>query len=445
MICLRITPGADSKQRACTIIEQHGDTALRVSVFLDQPFQVCGNTTYAYEPMAQVLTDLLLGIQLYNFQHSDAELLDVTAEYTKSEDKSASFELVQSLITHAEKSGHHIAFSEVRGEEKNTKSFDNEGVCFSVSGGYEVKCLSFSEFADKKTGKANGGAHLQMDHSRRRAMDFAHPVDAKIIRVLDSPVVNQAFSKLVNLSTDMNYGLMMSTGIRLDDQPSEAAEALHKCASVLGIPVPYTVVSSSVPGLNAVTVGTDGANCIAVSSLMKALMSQDELTFVLGHECGHITLGHVLYHTVLSTVRSAAELIPLVGHSVYQLIAWPLMAWYRRSEISADRAGLLCCGDINVACKTLLKLECGFMDADGLDVEDYISNTNRQLKQSFLGRYQELLHEHPILAKRMEALRLFAQSEKYYRLSSKPIPEGAALISDSELDSRTEKIVQVMN
>lgn len=310
--------------------------------------------------------------------------------------------------------------------------------------GYEINFISFSDYLSNN-GKAKEN-NITTDASfREKALDFAHPVDAKIIRALDNPIVNQAFSQFVKLSTDLNYGLMLSTGIRQDNQDSEVASVVYKCAEVLGIEVPYTVVSSSVPGLNAMTVGTDGENCIALSGLMKALMDKNELTFVIGHECGHIALGHVLYHTVMNTVRTTAELIPVVGHGVYTLVAWPLMAWYRRSEISADRAGLLCCGSVDVACKTLLRLECGFIDTSELNVDEYVLNTNQTLQNSVLGRYKELLHEHPILAKRIEALRLFAQSEKYYRISGKRVTEEMSLISDNELDQRTEMIIRVMD
>lgn len=434
-----------SAGREYTVIRQEGDNLLKVGSFLSQPFRAHGNMTYTQEPMEQVLCDVILGLQLYNIRHRQEQVVyEITARYPASRYSSATFDLVRSLIAGLEKQGNSVSIQQEDREPDNLKNNTNtEGALFDMDNGYEIHCPSFSEYAGRKH-SAESGSNGQSAHYRRNALDFAHPVDSQIIRILDNPTVNQVFSKLVDLSTDMNYGLMLSTGIRMDNQPSEIAAALKKCASVLNIPVPYTVISSALAGLNAATVGTDGANCIAVSSLLKALMNQDELIFVLGHECGHIALGHVLYHTVMSTVRNIADLIPLVGHGVYQLIAWPLMAWYRRSEISADRAGLLCCGDIDVACRALLKLESGFMNVEDITVEDYIQNTSHQLERSFLGKYQELLHEHPILAKRMEALRLFAQSEKYYRLSGKPVPQGITLISDQKLDEQTEKIIQIM-
>ena len=51
-----------------------------------------------------------------------------------------------------------------------------------------------------------------------------------------------------------------------------------------------------------------------------------------------------------------------VGHSVRatfkawaSLVKLPLFEWYRKSDYTADRIGLLCCQDINVALSTMIK------------------------------------------------------------------------------------------
>lgn len=302
---------------------------------------------------------------------------------------------------------------------------------------YELECPSFDAFL-KSHEKIR-----RTEDSRSNALDFAHPMDASIIRILDSPLVNKAFSGLIDLTVDAQYGLVLSTGLRVDNQENELGDIVRDCAKALGINVPYTAISSSIAGLNAMTVGTDEFVYIAISSLMQRMLEDDELRFVIGHECGHIALGHVLYHTVVNTLSNFSQLIPVVGPTVYQLAAWPLKAWSRRSEISADRAGLYCCGDVNVACKTLLRLEAGFTSVDAFDVHEYIRNTNNRLEHSQIGHLAELFNEHPIIAKRMEALLVFTNSEKYYRLTGKTPPTGVVLYDDAELDRRTEQIVSV--
>lgn len=282
------------------------------------------------------------------------------------------------------------------------------------------------------------------DAARNEALNFAHPMDAGIIRVLDTPAVNKAFARLVDLSVDAQYGMILSTGLRVDNRQSQLADIVRHCSETLSISVPYTMISSSVTGLNAATIGTDEFVYVVISSLMEKMFDRDELSFVIGHECGHIALGHVLYHTVVSTVGSLSQLIPIIGPVIYQTVSWPLKAWSRRSEISADRAGLLCCKDVNLAVRTLLRLEAGFTSVDQFNAEEYIANANQWLKHSQIGYLTELAQDHPVLAKRMEALKIFADSEKYYRLSGQVPPAGKQLYCDAELDKRTEQIVKVI-
>lgn len=282
------------------------------------------------------------------------------------------------------------------------------------------------------------------DSARSDALDFAHPVDAGIIRILNSPLVNKAVSAFLDVTIDAQYGMMLSTGLRIDNQDSPMADIVKHCARTLKIQIPYTITSSSITGLNAVTVGTDNYVYIAISSLLQKMFDEDEMKFVIGHECGHITLGHAMYHTVVATCGNLSQLIPVLGPTIYQLVSWPLKAWSRRSEISADRAGLLCCGDVRTACRTLLRLEAGFLPVESFDVDEYIANTSRQIQNSQLGYLSELFAEHPILAKRMEALQVFANSEKYYRITGKTPEEGIELYSDEELNRRTEQIVSVL-
>ncbi len=52
-----------------------------------------------------------------------------------------------------------------------------------------------------------------------------------------------------------------------------------------------------------------------------------------------------------------------------------LVAWSRRSEITADRAGLLCRLNIEEAEKALLPLQSGFVDANQSDINNYVQNS----------------------------------------------------------------------
>jgi hypothetical protein len=54
----------------------------------------------------------------------------------------------------------------------------------------------------------------------------------------------------------------------------------------------------------------------------------------------------------------------------------------------------------------------------------------------------ELMASHPMIARRVEALRMFANSELYYDLSGKPRPTDKVLLTREELDRQVNEIVK---
>lgn len=108
----------------------------------------------------------------------------------------------------------------------------------------------------------------------------------------------------------------------------------------------------------AATAATEGAKNPHITTLSGAvdLLNDDELTFLLGHELGHQLCGHKPYHMfleclflpVMNTIPGAKKWISLVRTT--------LLYWYRISDFTADRMGLLACQDINTALKVLVKM-----------------------------------------------------------------------------------------
>lgn len=426
-----------------TVITQSGDGYPEINLFLEDGFTVISGATHTKEPALDALADILLGIRLYMVRNQETyiapeiEVRSLHSSYVSCCDPRVLGQMIYDSMIQGW--GFWLKGTDKESAEgKRRPDIQEVGRVNKMNEeDYSMQCPSFLDFAGKKEEGSK-------EKFRQHALDFALPIDAHIIRVLDTPAVNKVFKGAVDLSVDAFYGLTLSSGIRVDNKESELSAVLRHCAGMLGISVPYTVVSSSVRGINAMTMGTDEFSYIAVSSLMKAILTEEEMKFVLGHECGHIALGHVLYHTVLSSFGNIAELLPVAGPVIYQAIAWPLKAWGRRSEISADRAGLLCCQDVETACRTLLKLEAGFMNADSIDIEEYINDSNTHLNEAHIGRYGELMTEHPVLSKRMEALQLFAHSEKYYRLSGLVPEHGEILLDDKTLEKETGKIIKVI-
>ena len=107
-----------------------------------------------------------------------------------------------------------------------------------------------------------------------------------------------------------------------------------------------------------ITAGTEGANNPHITTMSGAidLLNEDELSFLLGHEIGHQACGHKPYHMFLETLYMPLINIVPGGKIWIGLVRSTLLNWYRYSDFTADRIGLLACQDINAALTTMIKM-----------------------------------------------------------------------------------------
>lgn len=300
-----------------------------------------------------------------------------------------------------------------------------------------IKCPGFDE-------SFNSNSILMLPLSSKR--DFSHPIDGKLIKRLDSPVVNAILKPIVEQIADFYQGQILAAAIPVNANSfSEIDKLVNECVRTLGIRRPYVVISNSI-GFNAYTVGSDEEPHIVIGAHLVKVMSPQQLKFIIGHECGHILMGHVMYHFLASNTSVLVKMIPVIGPVLAPVldstVGLLLKAWSRRSEITADRAGLLCCNDLNVAKRSLLQLEAGFIDADNVNIDSYLENSRKFRNRSMLRRVGEYTADHPMLSKRIEALDLFARSKKYYKFLGTSAPLTA--ISDHQLEADIEKLLKIM-
>ncbi|MDX2246900.1 MAG: M48 family metallopeptidase [Bacteroidia bacterium] len=99
---------------------------------------------------------------------------------------------------------------------------------------------------------------------------------------------------------------------------------------------------------------------ISLSSAAIDALTEDELFFLLGREMGHIRSNHVLYRMMAESLRVVTQLISDVTLGVGNLLSMPiqiaLMHWYRMSEFTADRAGLLVCQNPETVSRAFIKM-----------------------------------------------------------------------------------------
>jgi Zn-dependent protease with chaperone function len=161
-----------------------------------------------------------------------------------------------------------------------------------------------------------------------------------------------------------------------------------------------------------------------------------ELASVVAHELAHVQNSHVLYATALHYLTTSAVMFV---RWIVQPAIMTLQAWSRRAEITCDRAALLAARDLDVALSAIVKVSLGLDKGTPFDIADYLRELPDPKKG--IGRYAELFRSNPYLPKRVQALRLFADSSFYGNYVGQP--EGKSLSSE-ELDKKVAAIVSVI-
>jgi Zn-dependent protease with chaperone function len=205
------------------------------------------------------------------------------------------------------------------------------------------------------------GKRKRLDGISSRAWE--HPADRATLNALKKvPGLDAVLQKFVGLTTEKSLRLItLASAVRVTDtQFPKLKRIFNDACNTLDMPyVPELYVSQN-PFLNARAVGVEQPFIVLHSSIVEAL-SEDETLCVMGHELGHILSGHVLYSTLLAMLLRFSLVsfsVPLGGISLMAIIV-ALREWDRKSELSADRAGLLTVQDPEVAYALEMKLAGG--------------------------------------------------------------------------------------
>lgn len=275
--------------------------------------------------------------------------------------------------------------------------------------------------------------------------DIAHPIDKTLIHILETAHINDILNSPIEQLVSANYGQLLSNGIPLDDVNfPQLYNLLKDTCDFLGIKTPYTVISNELNGINAFATGTDNRSFIVISNMTTQYLNNKELKFIISHECGHIAMQHMVYHTAGLLASIAGGYIPLVGPILAQTVVFPLNCWNRCSEITADRIGLICCQDLHSAQMALLKIVGGFTDISKVDIDRYITQSRSLQDTQFLGKLGEYFNTHPMIYKRLKALEYFYNSEAYYKTIRKSAPHNSKLMDTLQLNKVTNQLLKIL-
>ncbi len=269
---------------------------------------------------------------------------------------------------------------------------------------------------------------------------WQHPADRAALAALKKvPGLDLVLSRVIGSTTERSLRLMhLSSAVRVNENQFARVYRLHREAcAIFNIEdrMPELFVAQT-PMLNAHAVGVDNPFIVLNSSTLDAL-DDEELLAIIGHEVGHCISGHVLYKTLLSLLlrfTTIAASVPLAGLPLMAVIS-ALREWDRKSELSADRAGLLAVQNPETSFHLLMKM------AGGPRIEQM--STNEFFKQaaeyeaggSLIDGLYKLLNllgqTHPFAVIRLVELKTWVDDGSYGRIL------GGDYIREEEAGRRT--------
>jgi Zn-dependent protease with chaperone function len=192
---------------------------------------------------------------------------------------------------------------------------------------------------------------------------YEHPADRSALVALRSltgfDVVLKALSGFFR---ERSHRLMyLASSVRVSErQFVDLNDMYTELVTILDLPERPELFVERSPNAYAMAMGMDKP-FIVVSTGMLDLLEPDELRFVLAHELGHVMSGHAVYRTMLHhliRLSARAAWVPM-GYLGLRAVIGALEEWQRKSELSADRAGLLGCQDPAAGLRSLMKMAGG--------------------------------------------------------------------------------------
>ena len=270
---------------------------------------------------------------------------------------------------------------------------------------------------------------------------YEHPADrSALVALRKLSGFDTLLKRLFGLFNERAFRLTYLAGsVRVSErQFPHIHEMVRDGAYILDLPdVPECYVMQT-PIVNAMALGRDKPFVVINTGLVE-LLDAEELRAVIGHELGHILSGHAVYRTMLVILlRLAARAAFLPIALALTAIIWGLEEWFRKSELSCDRAGLLAGQDLDASRRVLMKLAGGAqlseLNPDAFREQAHEYDAVPDLRDSVLKILQLQGTTHPFAVVRFAELDYWATHGEYERILGGDYPrrddDGSASVGE---------------
>jgi len=254
-----------------------------------------------------------------------------------------------------------------------------------------------------------------------KAQEVRNPVDRRMAESLAKDRQVQAMQQAMQGQGGNTRRSLLAQALRLTPQVApDLHKVIDRCVERLEVDTELEVYVYAAPSFNAgCTSPENGRVFVLLTASLLEAFDTPELTFVLGHELGHhIYAHHEIPLQALAQQKGIAPRTILQGH-----------AWLRQAELSADRAGLLCCGSLDGAVRSFFKLSSGMRQAPGPDQVAAYMEQSAELYREDAGKVRkgsemDWLSTHPFSPVRIRALKAFSDSQAMGGSTSMPDTES---------------------
>src|SRR5436305_609549 len=212
---------------------------------------------------------------------------------------------------------------------------------------------------------------------------WEHPADRAALNTLRAiPGFDEVVRKVAGFFGERGIRqLFLANAVRVSPRQRPRLNQIYtEVLETLDWPLRPQLYVTQTPFVNAGAVGFDDPFIIMNSGTIDTL-NEEEQRFILAHELGHIMSGHVTYVTIaIILLNFGVRNLPFLAGMALLPIELALFEWYRKSELSCDRAGLLAGQDPIAAMRTELKLAGGGAkmaglasgEEDEIDLDDFL-------------------------------------------------------------------------
>ena len=275
--------------------------------------------------------------------------------------------------------------------------------------------------------RTTSGTEGTKARARRVLTDIAphsweHPADKAALQALRRiPVFDTVLRKLFGFFGEKPVRLaFQANAVRVTkNQFPEVYKVYKQALKTLDAPEEYPLYLSQTPIVNAGAYGMDQPFIILNSGIIR-LLDDEELEYVIGHEIGHIMSDHVLYRTMMVFLINLANMgFPIVGLAARAVLV-ALLEWYRKSELSCDRVGLLTVQDPEVVMRAMLKMA-GGGSTEEMSLQEFIIQAEEyeqggDVADQVFKVLNLMAATHPFYVLRLSELRGWIESGDYDRI-----------------------------